>query len=78
MTTTMLEPVTCCGRRIITVVRESVGKFPGGLYAAAEPVALIIGEGDRWFFVAFDEGWSPEDIPGICGRMYMDKNPESP
>jgi hypothetical protein len=58
----MQEPIVCGERIIIPVVRESGVTCSGGAFGGICPVALLVGECGKWFFVAIEEGFGPGEI----------------
>jgi hypothetical protein len=58
----MQEQVISGGRVIVPVVREKGFTIGGGVFAGVDPVALLVGECGKWFFVAIEEGFDPCEI----------------
>lgn len=59
MTLKMQEQIVSGGRVIVAIVRETGHAAAGGVFAAVDPVALLIGESGEWFFVAIEDGFDP-------------------
>jgi hypothetical protein len=56
-----LAPAVACGRRLfVPIIRVlSISQEQGG-FGLCTPVALLIGEGEEWFFVSLDPDTTQE------------------
>ena len=58
-------PVECRGATILPVVRHTLVSTSTGMVGSVTPVALFIVREPEIWFVAFEEGHSPEDLAAI-------------
>jgi hypothetical protein len=58
----MQDQVVCGERVIVALVRESGVVVAGGAFAGVDPVALLVGEYGKWFFVGIEEGFGQREI----------------
>jgi len=61
------SPVACGGRLFVPIIRIlSISQERGG-FGLCTPVALLIGEGEEWFFVSLD----PETTQECLGDLEL-------
>lgn len=61
----MSPPVCTYERTIYPLVRILAYSWASGEFISAEPIALLIEEGERWFFVALEDGVTEDCISRI-------------
>ncbi len=59
------SPLVQGNRKIYPLVRRISWSHSFGMIVACEPLALVIEEGDSWFFVSLEEGIDESVLSGL-------------
>jgi hypothetical protein len=68
----MQDQVVCGERVIVALVRESGVVVAGGACAGVDPVALLVWEYGKWFFVGIEEGFGQRQIRELLEKEAED------